>query len=117
MLQPYPTDFPAYAIGVILDKIKNPESPTNPIEGVVHSAWELIGWGLGQALPDGPKISGDPAGELLKSDYTDAEMVSLLESVQNSVASQGPQVYGVIPWILIVSIAIQILQRYMKKRG
>lgn len=113
MLQPYPKDFPAYAIGVILEKIKNPASPTSPIESVVHSAWELIGWGLGQALPDGLKISGD--GPELGRDHTDGEIVLLLESVQNSVASQGSQVYGVIPWVLIVSIAIQILQKYMKR--
>jgi hypothetical protein len=101
MLVPYPSDFPTYALSVIMDKLRG--KPINTTTAI-HAAWVVSGYALGNIIPDGPQVVGIVAG-----DEAEAQLVEdLLKDMQNQTA-----IRGFIPYVLLAEIASRLLLKLL----
>jgi hypothetical protein len=95
MLVPYPTEFPNEALLILLDKVRGRDVP---VADLLHAGWCVQGYGMAQFMGGGPVVSDDPAG------WTDEQV---LQGAME--ANQGAKGFGLVPWILVVKIAIKLI--------
>lgn len=101
MLVPYPSEFPSYALSVVMDKLRG--KPVD-VSTAIHATWVVSGYALGNVLPDSPRIVGIVAG-----DESDAQLIDdLLKDMQNQNA-----IRGFIPYVLLAEIASRLLLKLL----
>lgn len=71
-------------------------------------AWHCVGFALGKVMPDGPPVVGICAMSGPREKIGKREGAAILAAV-----AQDPK--GDIPWGLILSLALQILERLRKE--
>lgn len=96
---PYPTDFPTGALTMILDKLRG--QPVLAAD-LVHGAWNVAGYALGQALP-----VQQPIGTREFKDDIELVEYALAEGVPPP--AEDGVVRGVIPWLLILKLVLKII--------
>ena len=101
---PYPNEFPVSAITLMWDKVNGSPVPTGEL---VNACWNVLGFGLGKILPGGQMIAGEPAG--WTDDSNDAAVLEY--AIKNGIEpiEENGVVQGVIPWILVIRIAIKLI--------
>ncbi len=97
MLIPYPNDFPSFALSVIMDRLRGKSVEWTV---AVHAAWVVIGYALGNMLPNQPNVIGAKIGD------PDSE-ADLIEKVL--VEHQQKAVTGIIPYAILAEIAVNLL--------
>lgn len=101
MLVPYPSEFPTYALSVVMDRLRG-----RPVElsTTIHAAWVVSGYALGNVVPDSPQIVGIVVG-----DEAEAQLIEdLLKDMQNQTA-----IRGFIPYALLAEIAARLLLKLL----
>ena len=106
MLTPYPTDFPSYALGLLVDRVKGGDIPA-PV--LVHACWNVAGYALAQTLGGGPLITADPVADNLQT----AGDLPVREAAIEQEPSLAQAVQGLFPWSLVLSIALRILSKQL----
>lgn len=100
-LYPYPND-PIPAVKLLVSKLRGGDAP--PAE-LGHAAWHLAGYALSQFDPH-PVVTARPP-------LSDHDAAALLEG--NLLAKHGGVAAIDVPWDVILSLAIQLLQRWLGK--
>ena len=97
MLIPYPDSFPNEALLMMLDKVRGKNEV--PVSDLLHAAWCVQGYAMAQIMGGGPIVTGEPNG------------LSDEEALQAAIESgkETPPQLGMVPWILVVRIAVKIL--------
>lgn len=103
MLVPYPNDFPTAALSMVLDKLRGQPVPTADL---VHGAWNVAGYALGQALPT-EAVVGAPFG-------SDIELLEY--AIAEGAPTEGDNgiTKGAIPWVLILRLVLNLILQESK---
>jgi hypothetical protein len=97
MLVPYPTEFPNEALLLLLDKIRGKANISTA--DLLHAGWCVQGYAQAQLVGGGPVVSAEPP-----AGWTDEEII------QGAIeANQGAKGFGLVPWFLVVKIAIKLI--------
>lgn len=102
----YPTSFPQEALLTMLDKVRGREVETSKL---VHAAWVVVGYGLGQTLGadekspvwgEAPELDDEAAGDLIEA------------ALLSHDTEASPEAKGAIGWVILVKIAANLLLKY-----
>lgn len=101
MLVPYPSDFPTFALSLVMDKLRG--RPVD-LSTATHASWVVLGYALNNILPDSPAIVGIVAG-----DEQEAQLIEdLMKDSQNQTA-----IRGFIPYALLAEIVARLLMKLL----
>ena len=99
----YPEVMPTEALMLLLDKVRGKEVAVSEL---VHGAWNVLGYGLNQALPL-PMTIGDDGS--LPTD--EQALLSLLGTENPNVVG-----FGILPGIaisIVIKLALKLLAQYI----
>jgi hypothetical protein len=100
-----PVDFPAKSVAVMLDFVRGRQSWDRE---VLSAVWTLVGYGASLGVP--PKVVGQVASGVPGMDPGPLE-TKVAEALEQALSQhEQPEArMGLIPWVLIVDFAIQVL--------
>lgn len=120
-LTPYPKDFPSDALRIAFDGFRGQQVPRNEL---IHSCYELLGYGLGKTFPHDSSTPPDVnvyVGNIVQSNFlefpppTEDEILEASkEAERQDEQSRVGVVQGisaVIPWGPIIRMALLLLLR------
>jgi hypothetical protein len=97
-LTPYPTEFPPETFAIVADALRG-KVPNKA--AAVHTSWCVVGFGLGQALPDGPQVVGETP--------MDSEAAA---SALEGLAAGNAQAF---PWRMLLPVVLELIQKLINK--
>jgi hypothetical protein len=100
-----PVEFPAKSVAVMLDFVRGRQGWDRE---VLAAVWTLVGYGAGLGVP--PKVVGQVASGVPGFDPGPLE-TKVAEALEQALSQhEQPEArMGLIPWVLIVDFAIQLL--------
>lgn len=101
----FPESMPTDAIVVLIDKLRGREVPNKT---VYQAAWNVAGYGIDQVVK-----SQKPVVKNLEQ-RTDEDDALTLESVLAMQGNNEQSLKGLIPWWLIIEIAVRILKNVLE---
>ena len=105
-LIPYPASIPPESLGLIVDALRGkPDVPRS-----VHAAWHVVGYGLGQLVPD-PGVAL-AAGRV--TPLTDAQAADYLAGVAAPEGAFAAPA-AAIPWSLVVPVVLRLIERWLSR--
>lgn len=102
----YPSTFPQEALLVMLDKVRGREVETSKL---VHAAWNVVGYGLGQTMggEERPRVWGE------SPELSDEEAGNAIEAALAANDETNPEAKGAIGWVILAKIAANILLKFV----
>lgn len=100
---PYPESFPVGALTMVLDKLRGHPIPTGDL---VHAAWNVAGYALGQALPT-EAVVGAPFN-------SDIELIEYAIAEGAPTEGENGITKGAIPWVLILRLVLNLILQEAK---
>lgn len=95
-MQPFPTNFPSDEVGIIVQKIRRPTEVGN--RQAANAGWWVLGYGLGQILPDQVITTSEVLGP---------------EALADLLTQQNIQAVAV-PWGLVVPALLKLLELWLR---
>ena len=100
-MTPFPNTFPQEALLVMLDKVRGREVETSKL---VHAAWVVTGYGLGQTIgAERTPVWGE------SPELSDEEAGVAIEAALAANDETNPEAKGAIGWMILLKVATKIL--------